>query len=143
MDFLSNAVLIDTSAIIALNDPKDQYHNSAVDFFKTRINTVQWVVLNATKHETFTAARYSYNFEKAIKIYEYLSNEEICQLSFKEIDEQESLNLLKKYKDEKLSFHDALCASIMMRVGLYRVFTFDHHFTVIGFDVFPYYQGLI
>ena len=95
------------------------------------------------KHETYTTVRYSHNFEKAIGIYEYLSKEEIYQLRFKEIDEQETLNLLKKYKDEKLSYHDALCASIMMRVGLFRVFSFDNHFTVFGFDVFPFYEGLI
>lgn len=143
MDFLSDAVLIDTSAIIALNDPKDQYHVSAIDFFKTRIDSVQWVVLNSTKHESFTRARYRLNFDKAISIYDFLSKELIYQVSFKEIDEQKTLNLLRKYKDEKLSFHDALCASIMLRLGLYRVFTFDKDFIVFGFDIFPLYKGLI
>jgi predicted nucleic acid-binding protein len=143
MDFLSDAVLIDTSAILALNDPKDQYHISAFDFFRTRIDTVQWVVLNSTKHEAFTRARYLLNFDRAISIYDFLSKELIYQIRFKEIDEQETIKLLMKYKDEKLSFHDALCASIMMRLGLYRVFTFDKDFIVFGFDIFPLYKGLI
>ena len=42
MEFLDEAVLIDTSAIIALKDSQDQDHITAVDFFNTRINKVQW-----------------------------------------------------------------------------------------------------
>jgi predicted nucleic acid-binding protein len=45
--------------------------------------------------------------------------------------------LLMKYKDQKLSFHDALCVSVMKREGIFRIFTFDKHFWLFGFEVFP------
>jgi len=40
-------------------------------------------------------------------------------------------------QDPSEQFHDALCASVMKREGIYRVFTFDKHFWSFGFEVLP------
>jgi predicted nucleic acid-binding protein len=142
MEFLKNAILIDTSAIIALHNTEDQFHSSAKKFFEEKSNDILWVVINSTKHESYTRFRYDFSFDKAISVYDFLSDDLICQIRFTENDEAETLKLLKKYKSEKLSFHDALCASIMMRIGIYRVFTFDSDFLYFGFDILPLYKGL-
>jgi len=52
-------------------------------------------------------------------------------------DEGKALDLVKKYTDKKLSYHDALCASVMLRYRLYRVFTFDSDFWTFGFELLP------
>lgn len=143
MEFLAGAVLIDTSAVIALHDTRDQNHDEAIDFFRNRIQSFCWVVINCTKHESFTRTRYNSDLNRALSIYDFLSQKLILQVNFKEADEEATLVLLRKYKDQKLSFHDALCAATMMRLGIYRIFTFDTDFIPFGFDVFPLYKGLI
>ena len=47
------------------------------------------------------------------------------------------VSLLEKYYDKSLSFHDALCAAVMMRNKIYRIFSFDHDFRWFGFLVQP------
>jgi len=141
MDFLGGAILIDTSAILALRNPKDSNHPQAKGFFEDNSEKILWVVVNVTKHESYTHARYNLNFKKALEIYEFLSSETFFQISFKNYDEDGAKSLLIKYSNEKISFHDALCASIMLRMGIYRVFTFDWHFKVFGFEVFPLYSA--
>lgn len=143
MDFLAGAVLIDTSAVIALHDHRDQNHAEAIDFFSDRIQSVCWVVINCTKHESFTRIRYRADLNWALKVYNFLSQELIFQINFKDIDEEATLALLREYKDQKLSFHDALCAATMIRLGIYRIFTFDTDFIPFGFEVFPLYKGII
>jgi len=143
MDFLGEAILIDTSAVLALHNSKDEKHSLAYNFFNNHFDEIIWVVLNATKHESYTRARYKFNFDNAINIYDFLSDDLIHQISFQNIDEVAAKNLLTKYKNEDLSFHDALCATIMMRYGLFRVFTFDWHFSIFGFEVFPEFSMLI
>jgi predicted nucleic acid-binding protein len=44
---------------------------------------------------------------------------------------------LEKYSDQKISFHDALCAAVMLRIGAYRAFAFDKHFWIMGFEMLP------
>lgn len=70
MQFYDGTILIDTSAILALLNPHDQFHTSAKNFFNTSSDIV-WVVLNCTKHETYTRTRYNIDFKKAIYSYEY------------------------------------------------------------------------
>lgn len=55
-------------------------------------------------------------------------------LRFEASDESEALRILDRYVEHSLSFHDALCAATMKRVGIYRIFTFDSDFTILGFE---------
>jgi predicted nucleic acid-binding protein len=55
-----------------------------------------------------------------------------------EEDESEARNLIAKYADKALSFCDALTASVMLRLGILKVFTYDRkHFCSIGFEAIP------
>jgi predicted nucleic acid-binding protein len=44
---------------------------------------------------------------------------------------------LERFKEHGLSFHDALVAAVMKRLGIYRAFAFDRHFWLFGFEVLP------
>jgi predicted nucleic acid-binding protein len=136
MQFFDETILIDTSAAIALLNPQDQFHHLAHSFLDLSKNYV-WVVLNSTKHESFTRTRYDYDFNNALRIYDYLSSEPIQQIYFTRADEVEAINILKRYQEHKLSFHDALCAAVMKKYGIYKAFTFDKHFYYFGFEVYP------
>ncbi|HDO25522.1 MAG TPA: PIN domain-containing protein [Nitrospirae bacterium] len=136
MPLLADAILVDTSAAIALHSNRDRFHVTANDFFQNTTGKL-WVVLNVTKHETYTRARYDMGFRRAINLYDFLTGDPLYQLFFRPSDEDEARLLLERYQEHTLSFHDALCATVMKRFGIYRVFTFDSHFYTFGFEVFP------
>ena len=54
-------------------------------------------------------------------------------------DEKSALAILERFSEHAISFHDALCAAVMRRLGIYRVFTFDKDYWVMGFEVLPGY----
>ncbi len=136
MPLLADAILVDTSAAIALDNNNDRFHATAKDFFQNTTDKL-WVVLNATEHETYTRVRYDMGFRRAINLYDFLKGDALYQLFFRSSDEDEARLVLERYQEHTLSFHDALCATVMKRFGIYRVFTFDSHFYTFGFEVFP------
>ena len=131
----SEAVLIDASAAIALADPKDQFHKEATAFFNQ--SDVVWVILNITTHEVYKIIRYRIGFNKAISIYNSLIRGGKVILPFTEGDEIEAVKILTKYSEHKLSFYDALCFAVMKKTGIYRVFAFDKHFFLLGYEIYP------
>jgi predicted nucleic acid-binding protein len=135
-EYLAQAVFIDTSAIIALKDRRAQYHEDAQRLWETATSIV-WASLNATAQETYTRARFSLGFEAAMRLYDLLKGEDVVGVSFSSDDEIQARLTLARFNEHDLSFHDALLASVMKRVGGYRVFTFDHHFYLFGFEVLP------
>lgn len=133
---LEGAILIDTSAVIALHCPSDAAHKAAEAFFQSTTG-VLWVALNITAHESYTRARYNSSFKSAITVYDFLKGKSILQVSFDLKGEEEARKLLEKYSEHQISYHDALCAVVMKNTGIYRIFTFDHHFWIMGFEILP------
>lgn len=134
--FYEHAVFIDTSAILALFNTSDSLHKKAKDFFEN-ISHIDWFVLNATIHETFTRNRYDRDLYSSLKIYDDLKGGKFHILRFEEDDENKARALLEKYHNKVLSFHDALCAAVMIRSGIYKIFSFDSDFWSFGFSVMP------
>jgi predicted nucleic acid-binding protein len=52
-------------------------------------------------------------------------------------DEVAAIALLEKYQEHSLSFHDALCSVVMLRLGLFQIFTYDSDFAILGFVSIP------
>jgi uncharacterized protein len=128
--------LIDTAAAIALLDPTERFHKDATTCFQH--SDVAWASLNVTGHEAYTRARYKgADPSGAVEHYELLRGYGVTVLAFESGDESSAIAILRKYSDQSLSFHDALCAAVMTRLGIYRVFTFDHHFLTLGFELIP------
>jgi predicted nucleic acid-binding protein len=135
--FLAQAIFIDTSAVVEIEDSRAIFHEDACRFLESRNEGIVWVSLNATTHETYTRIMYDFGHSIALRRYDWLRGEEVTCLSFSKEDEQEARRQLIRYSDQKLSFHDALLAVVMKRVGAYRVFSFDHDFFIFGFEVLP------
>lgn len=131
------AVLIDTSAVIALHSTAEQFHSEAANLYSTAVGFA-WYSVDVTSHECFTLIRYRDTFEAAMEHYQFLRNSSlITTLRFTPDDEAEAEAILHRYNDQDISCHDALCAAVMKRIGIARVFTFDRHFYVLGFEVLP------
>ncbi|MBM4036055.1 MAG: type II toxin-antitoxin system VapC family toxin [Planctomycetes bacterium] len=133
---LAQVVLIDTSAAVALEDPGDQFHKDAKAFFTSAADVV-WASVNVTAHEAFTRARHRLGYEPAICLYDFLTGEEVYRIPFASQDEVQARRQLERFREHRLSFHDALIAAVMKRVGIYRTFAFDRHFWLFGFEVLP------
>ena len=66
--------------------------------------------------------------DAAIRGFELLRAANVRTLRFTEADEAKAIELVRKYIDKTLSYHDALCASVMLRHRLFRIFSFDADF---------------
>lgn len=131
-----NLAIIDTSAVLALHDNNDSLHREAVTFFNDHVH-MTWFVLNETTHESFTRSRYKFGLDAGLQSYEFLRASPFQLLNFSDNDELRAEELIRKYNDQRLSFHDALCASVMIREGIFQIFTFDSDFWCFGFSVLP------
>jgi len=133
-----HVALIDTSAVLALLNPAERFHADARLLF-AETNDLTWAALDVTSHETYTRARYRpLATRAALEHYSFLRNSaNITTHRFQPADEPDAYTILDRYSDHAFSFHDALCAAAMKRLGIIKVFTFDRDFAVMGFVVLP------
>lgn len=127
--------LVDTSAVVALYDPQDQFHAVAQAFLKNP--DLKLFALNVTAHEAFTRGRYGHGLDRGLEHFDFLRSSVLSQIRFTEDDEKEAYKMLTKYTDQRLSFHDAHCGATMLRAGIYKIFTFDKDFFTFGFELVP------
>jgi hypothetical protein len=132
----NSIIIIDTSAVIAIANKTDQYHNVAQIYFDNSVGNT-WAVMNATTHETFTRARYNNanHLDCALKCYDDLRGGNYKVFEFNQEDEKQARSILGRYCDQIISFHDALCVALMKRIGIFRIFTFDKHFRTLGYQL--------
>lgn len=129
--------LIDSSAVIALRDSTEPLHHTARQFYEGQ-SGLDWFAVNVTSHETFTRTRYSGDgLAAALSRYDFLRSNGVRVLVFTDEDEIAARQTLAMYTDQTLSFHDALCAAVMHRMGIFKIFTFDSDFWILGFEVLP------
>jgi len=138
----ADAILIDTSATVAVMDTADPLHADARDALEELNSCGQYLLcaVDSTAHESFTRIRYNSRLETALAGYSWLRTEQIAKIrtiDFSATDEDKALALIRRYPDVRLSFHDALCAAVMLRLGIYRIFSFDADFWTFGFELLP------
>src|SRR5262245_48167118 len=117
----ANAVMIDTSAVVALVNDQDQFHQDAVACVEALQAENLMCAVDVTAHEAFTTLRYNVGLGDASRAFERLRNARVRTIDFTPEDEQKALALAAKYTDKVLSFHDVLCAAVMLRYGIFRV----------------------
>lgn len=128
--------LIDTSAAVALINNKDGRHEEATLFMEIETG-VRLAAVDVTAHETFTRLRYDTSVDGGLKGFDLLRSGNIQTVSFEPQDEIAARELVLKYHEHRISFHDALSAAVMLRLGIYKIFTFDRDFLVLGFEILP------
>lgn len=132
-------IFIDTGAFLGRYLKNDQFHESAVGFWR-RLGELgtPLLVSNFVLDETMTllARRASYGFasERARTIYASPAFD-ILRPTAK--DELEALRYFRKYADQRVSFTDCISFVLMRNAGIREAFTFDKHFRVAGFGVRP------
>ena len=130
-------IFVDTGAFVARHLARDQHHQDALEGWKRLAETKPpCYTSNFVLDETFTLlgrrAGYRFAAQRARSI---MASPAMRILRPEEDDEFEALRLFEKYSDQRVSFTDCISFVLMRRNRLPRVFSFDHHFAVVGFEL--------
>ena len=134
-----NAVFVDTGALVARVLPRDQYHRASRRGWDTLENVD--VKLFSSEHVLDEAvsllvrqagAGYAARWAR-----DHLASSEIIWLNPDRDDWHEALRWLEKFSDQRLSLTDCLSFALMRREGIGAAFSFDHHFELAGFELWP------
>ena len=133
-----STLLIDTSALHALNYARDDNHHQAVAYFKSRVGRVkpiltEWVfveTMNLTKARLGPQFAVAYGRQlKASKIF--------YPLLLTDNDKQLTWDIFAQHNDKEWSYVDCSLLAVARRLKIQRIFAFDHHFAQMGLNVVP------
>lgn len=131
-------LFVDTSAFLALEDEDDGRHREALEFFRSlsegdRLQTSNYVV-----DETITRLRYTVGAAAAIRFAEASLASRACPVAYVDADlERAAIEVLRRYRDKKLSFTDCTTVALVRARRLDGVFAFDEDFVKVGLKAFP------
>lgn len=131
-------IFIDTGAFLARYLNRDQYHKQSL---------LIWKKLAASKHESFTSnfvldelftllgrkADYEFAVKQATII---LASTHLKILRPDIAIEKTALGYFKKYADQQVSYTDCVSFALMKQQHIKKVFTFDHHFEMVNFNLY-------
>ncbi|RKX85758.1 MAG: VapC toxin family PIN domain ribonuclease [Spirochaetes bacterium] len=132
-------IYIDTGAFIARHLKRDQYNETAVTGWKDlQTKNERYFTSNFVLDETFTLlgsrAGYKFASQRARNIY---LSDTITILRPDREAEIKALDLFEKYSNLEVSYTDCISFVLMSRNRIDRVFSFDKHFEIAGFTIFP------
>ncbi|MEW5957056.1 MAG: PIN domain-containing protein [Chloroflexota bacterium] len=133
-----STLLIDTSALHALNYARDDNHLRAVTCFKSLVGRIkpiltEWVfveTMNLTKARLGPA--YAIAFGRHIR-----ASQTFYPLLLTDSDKQTTWDIFEQHHDKYWSYVDCSILAVARRLGIRRVFTFDHHFEQMGLELVP------
>ncbi len=132
-------IFIDTGAFLGRYLPDDQYHAPALAGWKQlteqRLSCcTSTLVINETITLLARRADYAFAAEKARLIN---ASGALRILRPTAPDEIAAITWLEKFADQRVSFTDAISFALLKRHRITRVFTFDRHFELAGFQGLP------
>jgi predicted nucleic acid-binding protein len=132
-------LLADSAAWLALYDRGDRYHARArLAFRELAERKVNFVVTDYLIAESTTLIMGRAGHATAVMCGDWLLNSPRVHVIRADIDLwNETWQLFKRYDDKLFSFVDCLSFVVMRREHLVDAFTFDHHFTQMGFRLWP------
>ena len=132
-------LFVDTSAWFALSDRGDDAHGRAARFWKeVRRQSARLVTTDHVFAESVTLMRARAGHAAACRLGDTLLSSRIVEIA--EIPAQartQAWGVFVKYSDKDFSFIDCTSFVVMQELRLTDVFTFDQHFTQMGFIVWP------
>jgi predicted nucleic acid-binding protein len=132
-------IYIDTGAFLARHLSKDKYYSQSNAFWEAiQKKNEACVTSNFVLDETFTllgrSAGYKFSAQRARNIY---ASKSVQILRPTRREELRAIDFFEKYSDQRLSFTDCISFVLMQSNKIKRVFTFDHHFQLAGFQIYP------
>jgi hypothetical protein len=129
---------LDTSALIALGDKRDKNHEAAKAYLSSSIEGgTRFVMGRNVLIEYIDGVTKRIGKEKGVEELDNLVNSKLLVVEENlEKDWSKAVEYFKQYKDKKIDLTDCLSFSLMERLELDTVFTFDSDFKV-KFTIVP------
>jgi len=130
-------LLADTGALLALFNPRDDFHQQAKRFVREAAKT-RFVVTELIVSETVTRLRARTSAARAADVGAALLKSQRYEVLFVDTALLEAgLTDLRRFADKRLSLVDAVSFAVIRSLALDGSFTFDRDFRDCGFAVFP------
>ncbi|MBI4870645.1 MAG: PIN domain-containing protein [Candidatus Riflebacteria bacterium] len=129
---------VDTGALVALADRKDQFHGRAKEFFGRHARAARWLTSDYVLDETATRLRAALGSTAAVTFVRAVRASAFYEVL--PVDEgifEAALEVMLKYADQSLSFTDCTSFALMQHLDLREVFGFDADFLRCGFVLVP------
>ena len=132
-------IFVDTGAFVARYVERDQHHREARQgWIELASSNEACVTSNFVLDETLTLlgrrAGYEFAAQRGVAL---MSSKVLTILRPGAEDEWRALELFGKYGNQRVSFTDCVSFVLMRRAAVARAFTFDRHFAIAGFEVWP------
>ena len=132
-------IFVDSGPLLAKFHRRDPYRAAAVEVWREiELHGERWSTSSFVLSELFTLlsrrAGYGFAAGRARSIYRSAA---LTILRPDEDDEMKALAYFEKFADQGVSFTDAVSFALMRRHRIRRVFTFDRHFALAGFEAVP------
>jgi predicted nucleic acid-binding protein len=132
------SLFIDTSAFIALLNPRDQYHDKMREYLETLKGELRGITSNLVLGELLTFFSRHGSLKGALDLQKTLLSDPRFQVIWVDRELHElSSQILNKYSDQQISFADASSFAIMKTERIQQALTFDSDFSRAGFEVVP------
>ena len=132
-------VFVDTSAWIAIINPRDKYHLAATKFYSDVLTKKRRLLIsNLIVAETYTNLLWKLGHHKAIFFLDIIEQSPSVHCIWSDQTmEAQARDILRRYDDQDLSYTDAVSFALMQQRELAEAFAFDRHFSVVGFTQLP------
>ena len=137
----AKAVLIDTGAIYALVDTSDAYHQKAKQYLEEASQqSLPLFITNSTIIESYRLIIHRLGWKVAIEFLRnmYSSGNNIRIERMTVADEEKARSIVEKFKEHILTLTDAVNYSVMLRIGILNIFSFDSDCYLLGLQKLPY-----
>jgi hypothetical protein len=128
-------VFVDTSAFIALLDPRDDCHDQAVQVeHSLSIQAARLVTTNFVLDETYTGLRSKIQHSAILRFRDSVrQSRQLSVVRITEAIEDQAWEIFARYDDKDFSFTDCTSFAVMRQLGITTAFAFDEHFEQFGF----------
>ena len=131
-------IFIDTGGWLSVAVTTDGFHQAGLSCYSTLLeHSIRLFTSNFVLDETITRIRYDYGHTQAVQFCDLYQQAErkgfVTTLWVDPPVVDESLEIFRKYSDQRFFFSDCTSFVLMKHHSLTEAFTFDSHFETLGF----------
>ena len=127
-------VFVDTSYVIALINPRDQYHEQAMGLAKLYIGQPV-LTTDAVLLEVGNMLARNHRTEAVRAINTFLLSSEVEIIHLHKALLQRALSLYEQHQDKAWGLVDCISFVVMRDESIYKALSFDQHFIQAGFEI--------
>ena len=137
MKYMNKYIFTDTSALIAVLNKKDQYHDQAAAAYHDLLNgSFSLLITTHIFAETLTRIARRVSQQAAISAGTAIRNQvRITMVTPAQDALDQAWKIFQSYNDQQFSFVDCISFAVMQEMNLSRAFAFDKHFKIMGFEI--------